>query len=99
MSGKPAEIAEGFVMDAIANDYESYLTIMDEVRTWSMEIGVELTSADVADALLKLLRSGFAQAYKLSPVSTPQPITTHDAGEELAMYYYILTPEGKRARE
>ncbi len=81
-------------MNSIADDYEDFDRILDEVTGWAGSRGLRLTRNEVADALERAVITGRAQAYALStvpPHATPVSFTTEKLGE----LYFLLTPEGR----
>ncbi len=89
------EFVEALVLNSIADDYEDFDRVLDEVTAWARFRGLQLTRNEVADALEMTVNTGRAQAYALStvpPRSTPVSFSTEKLGE----LYFLLTPEGRR---
>ena len=82
-------------MDCIANDFESFSLIAGEVRDWGLERGLVLDEIEIAEALRELLRSGYANAYELTPAGPPVEI--FGQLNDLSPWYFHLSPEGKNA--
>jgi hypothetical protein len=89
------EFVEALVLNSIADDYEDFDRVFDEVTEWAGFRGLQLTRNEVADALERAVNTGRAQAFALStvpPCSTPVSFTT----EKLDQLYFLLTPEGRK---
>jgi aryl-alcohol dehydrogenase-like predicted oxidoreductase len=84
-------------MDAIANDYEELGMIVDEVSAWAAERGISVTPEEILTALTGLVQTGLAKAYRLSSSHPPEEIHGLHRIERQTDYYFLLTPEGKRA--
>ena len=83
------------VLNSVADDYEDFRIILDEVTYWGSQRGIQLTRDEVEMALLDLLSTGHVQAYELSsvpPHSTPVSFTAERARD----LYYYLTPTGRK---
>jgi aryl-alcohol dehydrogenase-like predicted oxidoreductase len=91
-------LIRNMVMDAITNDYEDFTTIVREVRNWATEGGLQVEIGEVADALMGLIDTGLAKAYRLSSSSQTELEGRPDA-DALEDYYYLLTSEGRAAVE
>ena len=87
-------LIKDLVLNSIADDYEDFRIILDEVTHWGSQRGVQLTRNEIETALRDLLSAGHAQAYELStlpPHSTPVVV----AAERIRASYYYLTPAGR----
>lgn len=86
-----------FVMDAIADDYEEPIQITADVNGWAAaEQGLTFTTEEVVTALIELVHSELANAYRLSPtrpIEVIRPLIREDMREDC---YFMLTPEGIR---
>jgi hypothetical protein len=56
-----------FVLEAMANDYESFQCILEQVTKWSGQKGLPIQKDEVAGAVEHAIRDGYALAYSLSP--------------------------------
>jgi hypothetical protein len=74
------------VLDAIANDYETFAMVLSEVRKWNPEFVV--TDGEVLTALRSLVAEGLAKAYLLS--SQPPHVTElpFEEGMIAELYFY-----------
>ena len=88
---------QDLIIDAIANDYESFETIVHEVNTWSLEQGRHVDIGEIRDGLLELIQCGYAKAYSLSPTSDPMEIGISELRSRFESAYYLLTEQGKRS--
>jgi hypothetical protein len=83
-------------MDAIANDYEDFGAVAQEVIRWAAERGLDVQTEDVAKALMGLIDAGFAKAYRLAASAR---IEVAGRPATLAEHYYLLTAEGRTLAE
>ncbi len=81
------------VMDAIANDYEDFTTILQEVTTCTRERGLRIEREEVAAILVGLINNGLAKAYRLSACSQIE-VEGRPEGRVIEECYYLLTAEG-----
>ncbi len=97
-SPRPVENRAAFVQDLVLNsmadDYEDFRTVLDEVTYWGSRRGLQLTRNEVQQALENVLAAGLAQAYVLSP-HPPHTTPVSYATEKLRELYFFLTPTGK----
>jgi hypothetical protein len=79
---------------AIADDYEEFGKIFDDVSAWLTERGTSTTRMATRQALGGLIREGYAQAYVLAAErSDAQPVFLESDLKEL---WFYVTPDGKR---
>jgi hypothetical protein len=89
MSSK-SELPE-FVLRAIADDYEYFEQIIEDVTGWASEHGVDADQQAIRRALEGLIKDGYAQSYVLSNKIEAVSYSA-DRLDELSFY---LTPKGK----
>ena len=89
------EALHQFVLNTIADDYESFEIVWEHVRRWAAERAVSVGPDSVVETLERAVREGDAQAYLLSPHPPhSQPIDfSRDRIDDL---WFYLTPKGKR---
>jgi hypothetical protein len=83
-------LIRALLMDAIANDYEDFNMIVDEVTGWAKERGVLVAPSQISENLRNLIDLGLAKAYRLSPTSSPEEIRPETLRE-------ISVDQGKRS--
>lgn len=84
------------VLQAIADDYESFELIAEQVDKWMKEDNVpEPSSCEVSDALGRLIHQGHAQAYVLPP--TPPHVTPVEFSQDRLheLWYYATAKRAK----
>jgi hypothetical protein len=84
-----------FVLEAVANDYESFECVAEQVIQWSTERGVSVTRRETAEALGWAICEGYAGAYQLSP-QPPYCRRVVFSEERLGDLWYFVTPKGKQ---
>jgi hypothetical protein len=78
--------------NAVANDYESFDTIVDEVMKWARAEGRSFRREDILEALRALIRDGYVRAYEM----TPEPRVADFTPERLNELWFYATPIGKK---
>jgi hypothetical protein len=79
---------------AIADDYEEFERIFDDVSAWVAERGTSATRTAIRHALENLVSEGYAQAYDLkADGSDPRPVRYVPA--DLSKLWFYVTPVGK----
>jgi len=84
-----------FVLEAIANGYESFECVVEQVTRWGRVRDRAFTHEEIAKALESAIGEGYAQAYLLSPQPphTKQVAFSH---ELLGEIYFYVTRQGKQ---
>ena len=90
------ELLEMFVLDAIADDYESLEKIKTEVISFGARAGMTVAADEATRALVRLLEKGLAQAFRLESTQTPQSHPGIPEESLLGEYYFWTTDEGKQ---
>jgi len=92
--GTRAYALRGYVMSAMADDYESLETIVESVNRMATENDVpKFAVRDVQPAVAELVREGYASAYILS--STPPHSAVVDYSDSRAdELWFMLTTAG-----
>ncbi len=80
------------VLCAIANDYEDFAIISDEVSKWQ---GKSVSHSEIVEALAEVISMGLAQAYVLSP-TPPHTTPVGFSKDDVERLWFYVTPEGKR---
>jgi hypothetical protein len=94
MSGR-AEMLRQFILEAMANDYESFECIEEQVKKWMKNEQTGVTKQELALTLETLITEGYARAYILSPVP-PHSKFEKFSLERLDELWYHLTTRGKQ---
>ena len=85
------------IMQAMADDYEDFDTILHDVGNWARESGIPLDAAEVEKGIKTLIQNSLARAYHLSPTESPELVRLEDLTIRAPETYFLLTPEGKLA--
>lgn len=83
------------VLEAMANDYESFECIIEQVTIFARNRGRTFTRQETAEALEWAIDEGYAQAYLLSshPPYFTQIAFSH---ERLSAQWFYVTSAGKQ---
>jgi hypothetical protein len=84
-----------WVLESVANDYESFALIEEQVKGWATEAKVEITADEIAAHLRNLIRDGLVRAYVLSP-REPHSVAAEFSPERLDELWYLVTAEGMK---
>jgi hypothetical protein len=84
-----------FVLEAVANDYESFECILKQVMQWATGQVLNVAREEVAEALRRAIREGDVQAFLLSP-QPPYSQTVEFSPDRLDDLWFYVTPKGKR---
>lgn len=90
-------LLRSLVMDAIANDYEDFATIVEDVAAWASERDICVTAPEISASLFELVKSGLAKAYALS--NSPREVQLNDPPDGSEGWYFLLTKQGRQAIE
>ena|ERR1700674_4643285 len=85
----------GFVMEAVANDYESFACVLEMVSQWLAERDLQASRDVVAAALHRAINEGYVQAYVLW-LHEPHSQVVEFSPDRLDDLWFYLTPSGKR---
>jgi hypothetical protein len=90
------QLLHALIMDAIANDYEPFDMIVQQVTTVASERGLVVNRNEIYIVLKELVDSGFAEAYDLSATSSNNGriLTAFEGAPDC---YFLLTQKGKAA--
>jgi hypothetical protein len=78
----------------IADDYEEPNHVYRDVAVRAVACGIPVTPISVERVLLELVEQGLAKAYVLSPFDPVIELETAPRLEEIADYYFWITPNG-----
>ena len=93
------QMLHDLVLEAMANDYESFDCILDQVSPWATGRGVSVTRREVAEAVERAILDGCAQAYLLSP-QPPHSQPVAFSSDRLDDLWFHVTPKGmQRVKE
>jgi len=82
------------VITIISDDYESFEIILEQTRRLAASRGMNVTEAEVAEALKDVISDGFAEAYLLSPHPPHSTKVEYSSGKLHELWFYV-TPRGK----
>jgi hypothetical protein len=95
MQATSEEVRE-YVINLVANDYESMATVRDEAIKWAVEEGKDLSESAVVQALLDLVRDGFVDCFEYRPEENRYEKTSLDPSR-IAQYWYFVSKLGARS--
>jgi len=87
------ETLRQMVLSSVANDYESFELIEEQITRWAGEAKIDFTTDELAKHLGDLIRDGLVSAYVLSP-QPPHSTVAEFSSERLDELWYLATPEG-----
>jgi hypothetical protein len=88
-----------WVLESVANDYESFELIEEELKKWAKEAVLEVSADEITVHLANLIRDGLVRAYVLSP-QPPHSVVAEFSSDRRDELWYWVTPEGlKLVRE
>lgn len=85
-----------YVLRAIADDYEDFPMILEEVQRWSQAQLGSVTKEDVLSALEQLVVEGYAQTYILSSTA-PYAKPVGFSRQNLNALSFYVTKKGRNA--
>jgi len=91
---KRESILREFVLEAVANLYEDFSGVVEQVQKWGSRNEMTISHAEVSDALDHAIKEGYAQAFFLSPQQPyyePAEFSTDRIGE----LWFHVTAKGK----
>ena len=89
------EVLRMFILDVIADDYESLEKIQNEVRELGARAGLMIEPPEIVRGVTDLIHSGLVRTYRLSPTRPSEELPGVPLPEELGDLYYWLTEEGQ----
>jgi len=84
----------GCVKTSIADDYENFDKIVEDVHRWAAFRGIEPAKDEMIEALESLIAEGDAEAYTLSAKPAKSERVTY-ARDDLSELWFYVTPKGK----
>ncbi|HEY2822157.1 MAG TPA: hypothetical protein VGJ06_14025 [Candidatus Acidoferrum sp.] len=87
------ETLREMVLKSVANDWESFALIEEQIQKWANEAEIEVTADEMARHLTDLIRDGLVKAYVLSP-QAPHSVVAEFSPVRLDELWYLVTPEG-----
>lgn len=69
-----SQLAQILVLNEIGDDYEHFARIRRGVLAMTERMARTITTKEISDAILEVIRSGLAKAYYLSPWGPPQEV-------------------------
>ena len=92
---KRDELVRQLVLAEIADDYEEPDHIWENVAQRAEMCSLPVERAMIARILLELVDLGLARAYDLSLRGPARELDTAPPLEQIAKYYFWITPQGK----
>jgi hypothetical protein len=86
------------VISVISDDYESFEIILEETRRLGACKGLNFTEGEVAETLRRVISTGFAEAYLLSP-HPPHSTKVEYSSEKLHDLWFYVTPRGRNVAQ
>jgi hypothetical protein len=87
------ETLREMVLSSVADDWESFALIKEQVEKWAKEAQIEVTADEMNLHLVDLIRDGLVRAYVLSP-QPPHSEVAEFSLERLDELWYRVTAEG-----
>jgi len=91
--GNRDDVLKAYVMSAIADDYEDFQEISTVTTRWASEDGLQFDRKEILIALGKLIQSGDAQCYLLSP-HPPHTSLAEYSESRVEEVWFMLTTKG-----
>jgi hypothetical protein len=90
------KILSEYVLRAIADDYENFERILQDVTGWAAERGIVADHRATQKALEGLVSDGYAQPYLLFSGPPGKAEATSYSAASLDELWFYLTPKGKQ---
>ena len=87
------QILREMVLSSVADDYESFELIEEQLARLAGEAKINFTADQLAAHLGDLIRDGLVRAYVLSP-QPPHVRVAEFSPERLDELWYLATPDG-----
>jgi len=88
-------LTEALILDSIANDYEDFAMISQEVRDWAQERGFLPEVSEIWAILMGFLEKGLAKAYRLAGAGPAEYLQLPTQQDEDC--YFYLTRAGRES--
>ena len=88
-------VLQEFVLESLANDYESFVCVVEQVMKGEAEKELVVSRGEVARALEQTIREGYAQAYLLS-AQAPYSLAVEFSSDRIDDLWFYVTPKGKQ---
>ena len=82
------------ILRAIADDYEEFNRVVQDVKGWAAERGIAVQRQFILALLDGLVRDGYAQAYMLSAVPTASAQAVAFNASHVDDHWFYVTPKG-----
>lgn len=92
------DLTRMLVLNEISDDFEEPQHIHEVLAPLAEKCQFIITQEEVKQALIHLVRSGLARAYRLSPWSEGEEIQGAPLPEQAGDYYYWITDEGRKTQ-
>jgi len=94
------ELIRTFVLMIVADDYEYFDKVSDDVSERGRQCGLAVNQSEVMRALLSLIEAGLAKAYRYhpAPINSFEEIQGAPPQEEISnrwSTYFWITPKGQ----
>lgn len=90
------EDAREYVINVVANDYESIATVRAEAIEWAAEAGKDLSESAVAEALFGLVGDGLVDCFEYRPEKNRYEKASLDPSR-VGQYWYFVSKLGARS--
>jgi hypothetical protein len=75
MKSNDSNYAIQLIIDAVANDYESFESITQQVQEWTQaEKAILISPEEIERGLAQAIAMGYVQAFRLSATSPPEVV-------------------------
>jgi hypothetical protein len=86
--------ADAYVLNVVADDYESIDMICKDACEWAAEEGKELTPDAASNALLRLMRCGLVDCYRFDAASNAYVVVNTRDPKPFEGYWFMASAQG-----
>lgn len=90
------EVVNLFVLDIVADDYEDVRLIATQAEELGRRCGMQVSTAEILNALRQLVKAGFVKAYRLSPVKPPEEVPSLPPSMRWDDLHFWITDSGRQ---
>lgn len=88
--------ARKYVINVVANDYESFPTVRSETIGWAAQENKDLSEAAVKEALIALVRDGLVECFEYRSDESKYRKASFDP-HHIDQYWYFVSKLGARS--
>jgi hypothetical protein len=87
-------LAQMFVLNEIGDDYEHFARVRRGVVAMAERVERSITTKEICDAIVAVIRDGLARAYYLSPWAAPQEVASEVVASRMGELYATCPAAG-----